>query len=274
MLEDDDAKVLLSQGLINTFLDTTTSFIGSHVFFDANGNYAYVISTSSSDGFEIVDVSDPVNMSEVGSVTGFADGGVKVIGNYAYVTDFPNAQLKAIDVTDKANPVEVNSITAGEMPVHVQKDTSRNLIFVGEFREPNDIFVFDVSTPDSPVLRSTITIPGRPPHSGAIQTDDEFLYLFSGGFEYRAPLFGHGAAVFVYDIDTDITNPTRVLEWKLEGRPKIAEPVLDNKNGDYFYVPHQNDQFDDSIDKDYFISLKNPVRYRLSDKKAQLTLPN
>jgi hypothetical protein len=69
------------------------------------GNYAYM--TGGTDGFHVVDVSNPANPVRVG---GYGTSGVAthvaVSGNYAYVSDY-YAGLQVTDVSNPTNPVRV-----------------------------------------------------------------------------------------------------------------------------------------------------------------------
>jgi len=70
-----------------------------------SGNYAYVADETA---FRVIDVSDPINLTEAGFCT--TDGGVCVRevcvdGNYAYVSG-----LCVIDISDPKNPKEVGAI--------------------------------------------------------------------------------------------------------------------------------------------------------------------
>lgn len=70
-----------------------------------SGNYAYVADETA---FRVIDVSDPINLTEAGFCT--TDGGVcvrevYVDGNYAYVSG-----LRVIDISDPKNPKDAGSL--------------------------------------------------------------------------------------------------------------------------------------------------------------------
>jgi hypothetical protein len=70
------------------------------------GNYAYIIVTTN--GFYIIDVSDPKNPKELShypTIVG-AMGDVCVAGDYAYITDM-GWGLSVLDVSDPNDPEEV-----------------------------------------------------------------------------------------------------------------------------------------------------------------------
>ncbi|MFH1312649.1 MAG: hypothetical protein ABIJ00_05425, partial [Candidatus Eisenbacteria bacterium] len=72
------------------------------------GDYAYVADYT--EGFLVVDVSDPMNPTAVASVdTPGAAHYVALAGDYAYVADATGG-LRVIDVSDPTNPIEVASL--------------------------------------------------------------------------------------------------------------------------------------------------------------------
>jgi len=71
------------------------------------GNYVYLICSSGasqeSDGFQVVDISDPTSPSLVGSY-GFLGTNIHVIDNYAYVITGSLGELKIIDISNPNSP--------------------------------------------------------------------------------------------------------------------------------------------------------------------------
>ncbi len=78
---------------------------------DAALNESYLYLAKDFDGFEIIDISDPSNPIEKGSIDfkGIEATKVKVKDNYAFVA--VGGKLRIIDVLDPENPIEISSIT-------------------------------------------------------------------------------------------------------------------------------------------------------------------
>jgi hypothetical protein len=101
-----------------------------------SGNYLY---TTGFDTMIIFDVSNPLSPQKLGTypldrVRGFApwfDDGLAVSGNYLFVCQYGTFNtLDVVDVTNKSNPVLVNSYPAGIMPMSVFIDG--NYGYIGE----------------------------------------------------------------------------------------------------------------------------------------------
>ncbi|MFH1445497.1 MAG: hypothetical protein ABIF08_03390 [Nanoarchaeota archaeon] len=114
---------------------------------DVLGNYAYVSGSS----LEIIDVTNktsPVVVSMLG--VGINGNNIRIVGNYAYVTDAGNG-LKVIDVSDKSNPTVVGSVDTDDA---WDVDVSGNYAYVGD--QVAGLKVIDISNKTNPTVVGSV----------------------------------------------------------------------------------------------------------------------
>jgi len=112
-------------------------------------NYMYYVDIG---GFHIIDISDPLEFNYISywesnhGATNFA-----LYGNYAYVAD-DDGGIKILDISDKVNPVMVDSLLLNNSS-RINQDllVENDLLFITD-RGWNEIFVFDLYCPDAPTL--------------------------------------------------------------------------------------------------------------------------
>lgn len=133
------------------------------------GNYAYTIDYSNS-LLKVVDISDPANMSTVGSVsTNSRPQALYVAGHYAYVADDTAHALDVIDISNPSSPSLVGSVDITNSGLSVV--VSGRYAYVGA---GGRIKVIDISNPTAPVLVSNFNPGGGTP----------FSMFISGGYLY------------------------------------------------------------------------------------------
>lgn len=156
---------------------TSPTFVGSIVTparargVQVVGDYAYVADDSGSGGgLQIIDITDPSNVGQtdlmgnfvniVGSLSvnspgGFA-GGIKIVGNTAYLTDGING-LQIVDITDPTNPtLTATAATPGGAAIGV--DVVGNFAYVAN-RE-GGLQIIDISNPTMLMPAVTVNTPG------------------------------------------------------------------------------------------------------------------
>src|SRR3989344_210651 len=127
------------------------------------GNYLYAASVNDNKELIIFNISDPVNMSEVGSynLSGSADGiGVIAFSNTVALGRSVSAtkELAFINVNNPASPTFISqTATGGDVNDFAVRDT--RLFLVSE-ESDEDVWVFDISNSLAPVLLSTYDITG------------------------------------------------------------------------------------------------------------------
>lgn len=123
--------------------------------FAVEGGLAYFAGHSE---LRVVDVSDPANLQEVGTLTGWLDapGCIAVGGGHAYVGDA--AGLHVVDVTDPASPSLLGSVPLPSRAVSVALRGS--FAYVGTLDARAS--VVDISDPNAPSVLGTVLLPGTP----------------------------------------------------------------------------------------------------------------
>lgn len=196
-----------------------------------HGNTAYIIAGTV---FKVLDVSDPLNPSLLGTVThGFTDTRVEAhafqdnivwcvrsssggTGHATYVF--------GVDVSDPANPVVRGSLT---LKTTTSLLSNKSVLYAGYWLvhdySDNLIYVIDISNPDTPVKHSEWGVPnmvnGGP---GTMMIDENLLYLTCGeNFTLR-----------IYNL-TDLTTVTQVGFVSTAPEQQFGNPV---KIGSYVYV--------------------------------------
>jgi len=228
-------------------------------YVDANTGKVYAI--VGGNGMSVVDVTDPTTPVQVAHLTGVPGFDVKVWDHYVYCSTIGGGTGRVVDITDPANPQIVGSFPSGHnifiddrgymynsIPgvriYDLNPDPTSPLFLIEVGSEGHDVTVrgnlmidyhgsfgtnlYDVTSPASPILLSTITDPTISyHHQGDISTDGNFLYICD-------ELSNHPQAdISVWNI-SDINNPFRVSD--------VADPNATVHNlyviEDYAYVSH------------------------------------
>ena len=126
------------------------------------GTYTYVVRSDGTPDFAVVDVTNPVSPSLVGSLALVGiPRNIAVSGNYAYVASSDNAQeLKVIDVSNPAAPVQVGSYNAaGNSDANgvFAVGTTVYLVRTTQAADP-EFIILDVATPATPALLGTLQL--------------------------------------------------------------------------------------------------------------------
>ncbi|OHD20896.1 MAG: hypothetical protein A2Y38_06540 [Spirochaetes bacterium GWB1_59_5] len=131
------------------------------------GPYAYVAAGYS--GLRILDITDPANVTEVGSAaTALEAGKVVLAGSYAFVTergttsgqDFGWGNVEIFDVSDPATPVRVSSFDSGSSTL---SGNVNDIAISGDYAyilvTYSGLEVYDISDPANPALIETSVLP-------------------------------------------------------------------------------------------------------------------
>lgn len=122
-------------------LQATSDVCGVSKDFVLDGNRLYV--ADGIYGFKIIDVSNPVIPSLIGSLDiGSEAWGVFISGNYAYVADYENG-LIIIDIADPAQPVAVGSYNTDSLAFRVY--VSGDYAYVADYED--GVIIIDISDP-------------------------------------------------------------------------------------------------------------------------------
>lgn len=141
-------------------LDATTSNVrNARAAKIVGSNYFYVANNSTVDSLAIFDISDPYNISHVGTFTHASINDpydMKIQGNYLYVVSATSDSLTIIDISNPASPVFTGSITNASL------DDAKGLVVNGNYayilgEASTTLSVVDVSNPASPTLAGALT---------------------------------------------------------------------------------------------------------------------
>lgn len=217
---------------------------------DVDGDYAYI--ADAGQGLRIVNVSDPLNPSNVASVllSQYARD-VEVRTHYAFVASCP---FKVFNVSNPANPVEVGSTNVGSA---FTVELSGNYAYVVRRDGARSLAILDISNPSNPSLVGTANIGSvdchvrvsnnyayvalqdtgfhvvdvSTPSSPIILTTNWFLHAqgvdIKDGYAYVATYGG----LRVMDISTP-SNPRLVTTLKYSGYGRDVRI-----SGNYAYIP-------------------------------------
>lgn len=150
------------------------------------GNYVYTVDWN--DGLHIINVSDPSNPIETGTLNQTAYD-ITVVGNYAYLAQ-PSGGLSIIDIADPENPIKVGNILTKAFGVDVVG--SYAYVTTGPYDGP--LYVVDISNPANPSEKGACSIAGSTVGLKVV-----------GDFAYVANAYGGLHIV-------DISNPTFPIE--------------------------------------------------------------
>jgi hypothetical protein len=153
-----------------------------------SGGYAYVSDLNGWSGLRVIDVTDPLNPWEVGSLQFDSDGlrQIAVSGNHAYIVK-GYKELKVIDVSDPEAPFEVTSRETYYPSSYNALTTSGHLLFIADWLF--GLRIMDISDPANPVQISVLHELYGPQQ---VLVKDNLIYVLnrdSGLFvlEYKRP---------------------------------------------------------------------------------------
>ncbi|MBI2105568.1 hypothetical protein HYT56_01890 [Candidatus Woesearchaeota archaeon] len=158
---------------------TATSLDGAYDVF-VSGKYAYV-TASSDDALSIIDISNPNNPVEIGTLVNGSGAsrlndarGIYISGKYAYIISSTDDALSIIDISNPNSPVEIGTLVNGSGASALDGPdgiyVKENYLFIGT----NDgLTIIDVSNPSTP------TEVGYTFSTGSIMS----VYV-SGGYAY------------------------------------------------------------------------------------------
>lgn len=128
------------------------------------GDFAYVVTKSSSRSFAVIDISDPTNPSFLVEASILQNpNNLAVSGNYAYVTTSSNSQeLAVVDISTPSSPSVVGTFdapgSADGLGVYV---VGSRVYLVRASSSDNELWVIDVSNPSSPSSLGSLNLNGN-----------------------------------------------------------------------------------------------------------------
>ncbi|PLW80738.1 hypothetical protein C0585_01170, partial [Candidatus Woesearchaeota archaeon] len=240
----------------NNLGGSATTLDGANNVF-VSGGYAYITSFGD-EGLSVVDVSDPTNPVEVGSVRDTESGGtattldnaygVFVQGDYAYAISAMDHGLSVIDVSDPTSPVEVGSLRAISSPqggtasclgMPFDLFVSGDYVYIASYLNYS-LTIVDVSDPTSPVQVGYIV----DSEQGGTATTLKFAInvFVRGDYAYVTSQDDNGLSII--DV-SDPTNPVEVgyvTDSEVGGTATTLDGASDVfVSGGYAYVTSRDD---------------------------------
>ena len=197
-------------------LMSNTSTGGGAVDVAVSGRYAYISNYGTPGKFSVMDVSNPSNPFEVGSVSTTRSYDLALSGRFAYVVDSTNGNtLYVIDVADPKRPAIVATLQVGAGPSDVF--VQGRYAFTTNFGA-DTMSIVDVSDPLNPYL-VTSTWAGDGPES--VYVAGRYAYVQTGNEE----------ALYVIDVK-DANNPSLMVRKAVGGGADVGVWV----SGRYTYL--------------------------------------
>ncbi|MBT4837875.1 MAG: hypothetical protein HON94_11070 [Methylococcales bacterium] len=141
------------------------------------GNFAYILSGSSTASIEIYDITSPSSLTKVSSInfSSIADYGIDVNGNFLYVMGLQSSSgLFVFDISSPSSPKKVAFFNTQTSQIvinnnHIYSSTS----FIVE----SDLSIINISSPTLPVTINSNTIPSS---AGKLHIVNNFAYGVNG----------------------------------------------------------------------------------------------
>ena len=187
-----------------------------------SGSYAYVASALS-DSLTVIDVSDPANPVQVGTITNAQLAGtydVALSGNYAYLASATSDRLNVIDVSNPVAPVQIGTVTSTDLAGARAVAVSGNYAYVAG-AQADSLTVIDISDPFTAMQVGTVSTPDlNNPRGVAV----------SGNYAYVASSLSDSLTVI------DISNPLAPVQVGTVTSPDLEGARSVAVAGNYAYV--------------------------------------
>lgn len=147
---------------LNPIIADTLNLNGTSYNIYVAGDYAYIASGSNSQELQIVDITDPTNVSTIGTYndSGNEDArGVFVVGTTAYLAMNGGNDLVAVNVTNKANPTFLGGVTLSGSAYEVAVIGS--YAYVSSNANNQELQVVNILTPSAPSFVASLDLVGN-----------------------------------------------------------------------------------------------------------------
>ncbi|MDO8550160.1 MAG: choice-of-anchor B family protein [Ignavibacteria bacterium] len=194
-----------------------------------HGNYAYIVSDFTSDGLQIVDLSQlPNTATLVNTVTTYFESAhnLYIADGYAYIAGaFPGSGIHILSLANPTNPVETAYYSASGYvhDVYVYNDTA--------YASSEDRYdLIDVSNKANPQLVSqSAALPGIYAHSGWL-TEDKRYFIACEEFDVRD--------ITIWDLQDRSTWSLVVPTFATATNTPVHNPFV---KGNFVYISYYND---------------------------------
>lgn len=242
---------------------TAVTLSGTGLKTIVNGNYAFVITNATTNQFQIIDVTNPVNPTLIASLPLGTMAGVDLAinqtGTRAYAITAHSAteqELYIINITNKTTPVKISGSynTNGMLPKGISTATGNRLVIVGS-GGTYQYQVVNISTETAPVMCGHYNIASGGYGVSSILQDDGYAYSYVATGDSNAELkiiLGGAGGQFAYSgtftsspIDPGVSvnynyfNPTftQPPQTTIKFQIAIADPVNNScTNASYTFL--------------------------------------
>lgn len=204
--------------VLNPVVAGTLSIGGNPINIAVEGDYAYVVTADNGGELQVVDISDPVNLSVISSYD--APGpqqayGVDVSGDYVAITrGFNNStEFIYLDISDPFNPVFVGSTSL--------KGDSLEVIILGDYAyvaTENNVREMQVVDLTDPLLPTVIAWHDTPGNSNALSIT---------GYDDTVVLGHSDGNVYIFDVSVP-SNPVLTSTYPVGGAVNDLSMGYDN----------------------------------------------
>lgn len=188
-------------------------------------------------GVQVFDISDPTNMSVLGT-TGSVAAMTKpfqlkldITANRAFVV-CEDDSVAVVDISNTSSPSVTGALAQEDSMKYCDIDPTRDLVFGADFKNPGGIRVYDVSTPSSPSLSGSFTDSAYNGSSGiANHRSRDYCFVVDGSSKLFAFNVGNASSPTLPSggILTDSTNLYDAKAIKLDESNNVA--YIAKRNG-------------------------------------------
>lgn len=214
----------ISTGSSPTIVGSLSTLAASPISITVDGNYAYIVGTNNNAEMQIINVSNPAAPAIVGTfnAAGTADAyGVRVSGNYAYVSRLTNSgtnEVQIVNVATKTAPTLTGSYGLAQN----MRDLCAmgNNLYVVTDSDTQEILVLSIATPSAPSLVTSVNLTGTV-NPASIECLNNVLFV------------GHGTAIRAVNVTTP-SAPSVVGNFTASGTATINDISVDTTNSILF----------------------------------------
>jgi len=158
-------------------------------------------------------------------------GGLALQDGCAYVGNYSNPAVSIVDISDPADPVQLDglSLSPGARPVELRTVPGLNLLVVADLGL-SQLLTFDVTDCTQPTPLGVLDLPG-PPHEFFLRHSGSRTLAYAAMFDHTPP------DLVVVDL-TEPSTPKEVARWSAadEGAPGILHSLSISPDGSTAYL--------------------------------------
>jgi hypothetical protein len=201
------------------------------------GEYAVIVG----EGLSVVNISNPKNPSEVGTLpdTEIVGGyGIDINGDYAYITEYRGSNLKSVDISEPTKPSVVDTLNIITQGRKIWVDDSYALVTTDGSTDRKDPYFHSVNISDPSNLRIADTL-----------NDPDFEYSFETAvIDDTALVCGRGQGHLIQVNVSDMTSLSKSGKFTSRNINHPYGIVIDQDNSNAFITTASDDNRVVSLD--------------------------